>query len=228
MANPKTQPINQMKLSSTVFLTFVLCFPAFTDGRAYSFRDAFGPRFAPAQSIYLNQAPKKGLDSVHRWNQIAINATGLDHTPVSPGETRVFGEQLGPGRSSRAMAIVHIAMFDAINAITGNCRTYSGIHPDPGASMDCAIVQAAHDTLSALFPSQASKFDTLLNTDLSSIPPGQGNTKAKGIALGRIAANAILSLRANDGSQIPEPHYGIDFIPSLLPGMWRQDPISHL
>ena len=106
-----------MKLSSALFVGFAVCFPAFTDGRADSFRDALGPRFAPAQSIYSNQAPQKGLDSVHRWNQIAINATGLDHTPVAPGENRVFGEQLGPGRSSRAMAIVHIAIFDAVNAL---------------------------------------------------------------------------------------------------------------
>jgi hypothetical protein len=54
--------------------------------------------------------------AVLRWNQIAVDASGLDHTPLSEGEVRVFGHQLGPTRSSRAMAIVHIAMFDAINA----------------------------------------------------------------------------------------------------------------
>jgi hypothetical protein len=169
-----------------------------------------------------------GAELVRRWNGIAIDASGLDHTPVAPGENRVFGEQLGPGRSSRAMAIVHIAMFDAINAISGKYRTYTGIHPEPAASMEAAIVQAAHDTLAALFPSQASKFDSLLADDLSSMPPGQGNTKAKGIALGHTAADAILGLRANNGSQIPEPHVGTGFITSLLPGFWRQDPISLL
>ena len=39
------------------------------------------------------------------WNAIAMDASGLDHTPVMTGEHRVFGENLGPGRSSRAMAI---------------------------------------------------------------------------------------------------------------------------
>ena len=43
------------------------------------------------------------------------------------GDPRVFGEQLGPGRSSRAMAIVHIAMFDAVNAIARRYRSYTGI-----------------------------------------------------------------------------------------------------
>ncbi|MDO8432731.1 MAG: vanadium-dependent haloperoxidase [Candidatus Binatus sp.] len=169
-----------------------------------------------------------GVALLRRWNQIAIDASGLDHTPPAPGETRLFGEQIGPGRASRAMAIVHIAMFDAINAISGKCRTYTGIHRAPAASMDSAIVQAAHDTLSALFPSQAPTFDTLLVQDLTTMRPGQRNAKAKGIALGHRAASAILGMRANDGSQIPEPHMGVDFIPSLLPGMWRQDPISLL
>ncbi|MGH7864590.1 MAG: phosphatase PAP2 family protein [Candidatus Binataceae bacterium] len=167
-----------------------------------------------------------GAGLVRRWNGIAIDASGLDHTPVEPGETRTFGEQLGPARASRAMAIVHIAMFDAIDAIVGGYHGYTGIHPAPSASMDSAIVQAAHDTLVALFPSQASNFDAQLNDDLSDIAPGAGNTKAKGIKLGRSAAAAILSLRANDGSQIPDPHIGIDFATSDLPGKWRRDPIS--
>lgn len=126
------------------------------------------------------------------------------------------------------MAIVHIAMFDAIEAIMGTYQTYTGIHSSPQASMDAAIVQAAHDTLVALYSSQAPKFDSLLAADLNSIPNGNGNAKAKGIELGQTAANAILGMRANDGSQVPEPHFGVDFFPSMMPGYWRQDPISLL
>jgi len=167
-----------------------------------------------------------GADLVRRWNGIAIDASGLDHTPVAPGENRVFGEQLGPARASRAMAIVHIAMFDAINAIMGSYHSYTGLHPAPAASMDAAIVQAAHDTLIALFPSQASKFDSLRADDLSQIPPGAGNTKARGIDLGKSAAAAILSMRHNDGSEIADPRFGIDFFTSGEPGIWQQDPIG--
>src|SRR5438046_9351836 len=187
----KSQALNRMTLSSAFFLTFALCFPAVTDGRSDNFRDAFGPRFAPAQSIYLNQAPKKGLDSVNRCNQIAINATGLDHTPVAPGENRVFGEQLGPGRSSRAMAIVHIAIFDAVNALLGGYHSYTGVSaPQGAASMDAAISQAAHDTLVALFPSQAASFNSLLANDLTQIK--SKSEKVKGIDLGQRGAAAIL------------------------------------
>ena len=72
------------------------------------------------------------VDWIKRWNEIAINAAGLDHTPVEPGDARVFGEQLGPGRSSRAMAIVHIAIFEAVNAIAGGYESYLKLAPVRG------------------------------------------------------------------------------------------------
>jgi hypothetical protein len=162
---------------------------------------------------------------VHHWNQIAIDASGLDHTPVAPGETRTFGEQIGPGRASRAMAIVHIAVFDAVNAIAGRYQSYTGLpRAHAGTSMQAAIAQAAHDTLAALFPSQAAHFDDQLAADLASNKNGRGKTD--GIDLGQRAAAAILAMRTSDGSQRPEPKFGIDFFPSDEPGKWRQDPIS--
>jgi hypothetical protein len=165
------------------------------------------------------------LARLRYWNEIAINAAGLDHTPVAAGETRIFGEQLGPGRSSRALAIVHIAIFDAVNAIVGGYRSYTGLAPvRADTSMDAAIAQAAHDTLVALYPSQAATFDELLTEDLEQITAGR--TKAEGIALGRRAAAAILTLRGADGSQHAESRVGIDFIMGNDAGKWRQDPIS--
>jgi len=168
---------------------------------------------------------ESGLDPVHHWNHIAVDASGLDHTPVKPGENRVFGEQVGPGRASRAMAIVHIAIFEAVNAIAGSYRSYIGLAPAPaGASMNAAVAQAAHDTLAALFPSQATAFDGLLAGDLAKI--NDGTAKSDGMDLGRRAAAGILSLRTSDGSEHPEPRVGVDFITSNEPGKWRQDPIS--
>jgi membrane-associated phospholipid phosphatase len=162
---------------------------------------------------------------IHHWNQIAIDASGLDHTPVAPGDTRVFGEQLGPGRAARAMAIVHIAVFDAMNAIEGGYESYTRIAPVRGAaSVQAAIAQAAYETLTALFPSQAQAFHDELASDLATIPDGA--PKARGIDAGHRAAAAILALRAGDGSQHAEPRYGIDYLPGDGPGDWRQDPIS--
>jgi hypothetical protein len=88
--------------------------------------------FSPLRNVPPLVGPRQGLDSLHRWNVIAINATGLDHTPVPPGENRVFGEQFGPGRASRAMAIVHIAMFDALDAGVGGYTSCTGTQAAPG------------------------------------------------------------------------------------------------
>ena len=161
---------------------------------------------------------------MQRWNAIAVDATGLDHTAAQPGENRISGEQLGPGRASRAMAIVHIAIFEAANAIAGKYQSYTGFPAAPQASMETAIAQAAHDSLNLLFPAQAAPCDKLLSEDMAQIPDGPAKTS--GIDIGRRAVAAILALRANDGSAHAEPRYGIEFIPSDQPGKWRQDPIS--
>src|ERR1700746_1517326 len=212
-----------MKSSSAVLLALCLCFS--NNARALSFSDFFGPRFNGAQTTRTALAPKNAVDSIHRWNAIAINASGLDHTPVAPGELRTFGEQLGPGRSSRAMAIVHIAIFDSVTAILGGYQSYAGIQQPKGpVSLDAAVAQAAHDPLAALYPSQASKFDSLLADDLAKIT--NKNERANGVSLGQRAAAAILALRTNDGSQIPEPRLGVNYFPSDQPGHWRQDPIG--
>src|SRR5205814_6058245 len=124
------------------------------------FNAAFGPLFHRGPNVPPPVAPIQGLDALHRWNLIAINASGLDHTPVAPGENRVFGEQFGPGRASRAMAIVHIAIFDAIDAVTGQYQSFTGIKASQqSVSLRAAVGQAAHNTLASLYPSQKPIFD---------------------------------------------------------------------
>src|SRR5580700_7415624 len=95
--------------------------------------------------------PVDALDRYLMWNEIALDTTAIDHTPVDPAsgeDPRRFGEQLGPPRSAYAMAIIHIAMFDAENAITKKFVSYSGIPAVHGnVSVDRAIAQAAHDAL---------------------------------------------------------------------------------
>jgi hypothetical protein len=212
---------------------FVLASPrgGSAEGLRGGFDGAFGPRFHPDARQAppdLTHRPRHGFDRasvVRHWNQIAVDASGLDHTPVVPGETRLFGEQLGPGRAARAMAIVHLAVFEVVNAVEGDFKSYVGLpHAKLGTSMQMGVAQAAHDTLAALFPSQAAAFDTVLAEELAGIP--EGRLKINGIALGKRAASAILAARANDGSQHAEPRVGIEFLTSNDPGKWRQDPIS--
>jgi hypothetical protein len=198
--------------------------------------ELYGPRTGAAlnaATLPLAQRRSSSTAGTFRyWNQIAVDASGLDHTPVEPGPVeeppgRVFGEQLGPGRSARAMAIVHIAMFDAVNAITGGYRSYTGMTRETRpASIDAAIATAARDTLVQMFPSQKSIFDRLYNEDIARIPPSQEQRKNLGIAIGNRAATRILSRRANDGSQVAEPRLGTGWTTSSAAGHWRQDPIS--
>jgi hypothetical protein len=167
-------------------------------------------------------------DTLRYWNQVAIDASGIDHTPLQPGDARArFGEQLGPGRASRAMAIVHIAIFDAVNAIVGGYRSYTGLpRTFATTSIDAAIASAAHDTLVALFPAQKREFDELLVRDLRLIRPRDLRVKLRGIALGKAAAARILVRRANDGSLQDDPLMEGEYPGGEGPGEWRQDPIS--
>ncbi len=215
-----------------IALLFGAASSSFADGFAGGFRDALGPRFDAISNLHIAPTRRPSTfpfdpgATLRYWNQIAINASGLDHTPVAPGETRVFGEQFGPGRSSRAMAIVHIAIFDAVNAIARGHKSYANLAPvAPDVAMNAAIAQAAHDTLIALYPSQKQSFDAILADDLRLMLP-RGRPQADGIALGARTAAAILELRANDGSEHAEGRMGNSYIPGVDPGEWRQDPIG--
>src|SRR2546423_11061790 len=95
-----------------------------------------GPQFSAVEL----KAPSAGAtasfaataaDAIAHWNQVAVDASGLDHTPVAVGDPRVFGEQLGPVRAARAIAIVHIAVFDSVNAVIGGFQQQSEIHSSP-------------------------------------------------------------------------------------------------
>jgi hypothetical protein len=214
--------------AATLLAAVVLAWvPASAQDAAASFDEALGAQFeASPNAVTQRPRPPRGLDAVRTWNRIAIDASGLDHTPVPPGDPRVFGEQIGPGRASRAMAIVHIAVFESVNAIAGGYKSYVGLPRVFGpVSMEAAVSQAAHDTLVVLFPSQAASFDADLADYMASFR-ADTSARNRGVDLGRRAAKAILALRAADGSAHPEPRVNIDFIPSDQPGWWRQDPIS--
>src|SRR3989454_10930547 len=149
---------------STLFPYTTLFRSAGADGIQGGLRDALGPRFDarpnPREPRRRRQRGPGVTDRLRHWNQIAVDASGVDHTPVPPGDPRVFGEQFGPGRSSRALAIVPIAVFDAVNAVVGGFQSYTRLRAaSQDASVEAAIALAAHHTLAALFPSQKADFD---------------------------------------------------------------------
>jgi hypothetical protein len=228
-------PVMTMARASTVLIlgSLLAAFGATADAESpRTERDFLGPQFEP-RPLHA-PTPETGrprrfavaADTLRYWNQVAVDASGLDHTPPAAGEDRGFGEQLGPGRSGRAMAIVHIAMFDAVNAIVGGYQSYTGIPRAPrSASIDAAIAQAAHDTLIAVFPSQRARLDELLANDLTQIR-GDWSAQRQGIRVGRRAAAAILAMRENDGSPGADPQMESEWVTSDEPGRWRQDPIG--
>jgi len=144
-------------------------------------------------------------DAVLDWNVIAVN------TAVTNGQN--------PYAQARYAAIVQLAVFESVNAITGEYHPYLGtIVAPPGACPEAAAIQAAYRVLSTYFPASASTLAADRAKSLASIPDGQAKTD--GIATGDAAALAMIALRANDGSspaqfKIPGPP---------VPGEWQATP----
>jgi hypothetical protein len=181
--------------------------------------------FCVSNTATLRSGDGGSLAAILKWNHVVIDMSGVDHMPSNQGPPHTFGQQVGPCRAARAMAIIHIAMFETLIAIDGGHQSYVGLPAVAGPhSRAAAIAQAAHDTAVGLYPSQSAECDAKLAAELALIPGGAAKTN--GVALGSAAAAAILAMRANDGSNHPEPLVNVDYIPSQNPGFWRQDPIS--
>jgi len=122
--------------------------------------------------------------------------------------------------STRNFAILHAAVYDAVNNIDGTFTPYLVRLPEVSrhASRPAAADQAAHDVLIALYPAFQATLDSDLQHDLAQI--SDGHNKADGIAVGQTVAAQILSLRSNDGSGITPP----PFIPGNHPGDYQLTP----
>jgi len=144
-------------------------------------------------------------DAVLDWNVIAVN------TAVANGQS--------PFAQARSAAIVQLAVFESVNAITGEYHPYLGtIVAPPDASPDAAAIQAAYRVLRTYFLASALTLDAERANSLASIPDGQAKTD--GIATGEAAALAMIALRANDGSSPPQ--FKIPGPP--VPGEWQATP----
>jgi len=145
-------------------------------------------------SLFFGSAAARA-DVVLDWNTIAVN------TAVANGQS--------PFAQARFAAIVQLAVFESVNAITREYHPYLGtIVAPPGACPEAAAIQAAYRVLSTYFPASASSLDAERANSLASIPDGLAKTD--GIATGEAAALAMIALRANDGSspaqfKIPGP-----------------------
>ena len=128
---------------------------------------------------------------------------------------------------TRSAAIVHVAMFDAVNSIDRRYTPYRAQSPAAaGTSREAAAAAAAHFALVRLYPDQAKDFDSFYQTSLTTVPDGQ--PKSNGIQLGEAVAAEILALRAKDGANAPNSYRpytvaGI-YVPTALPvaASWGQ------
>jgi hypothetical protein len=155
-----------------------------------------------AASLVLPVARVAYADEVTNWNAI------LERT-VAP--TPHFLQ-------SRSAAIVQLAVFEAVNAIVGDYEPYLGtVDAPPWASPEAATVAAAYRTLVALHPEAIAMLNAERADSLTAIRDGPA--KDAGLAAGEAAADAILSLRANDGWNIVVP-----YTPLTDPGHWRPTP----
>ena len=120
-------------------------------------------------------------DVVSDWNVIMLTA--------------ISGQN--PFAQARFAAITQMAVFEAVNAITGDYRPYLGRMSAPaGSSAEAAAVAAAHRVLLTYFPGTASVLDAARANSLAQIP--DGSAKVNGIAAGEAAAALMIALRAND------------------------------
>src|SRR6187401_3251860 len=112
----------------------------------------------------------------------------------------------GGPQIQRTLAMVHLAMFDAVNAIEPRYRPYLMLPaPPPGASPEAAAAAAARGVLVRLFPGQQGALDSLLVTSLAAIPDGEA--KNDGIQYGDLVAQATYLIRLTDHILDPGPIY---------------------
>jgi hypothetical protein len=135
--------------------------------------------------ILLSAAHAAQADTIPDWNLITAKTL----------QTAKGGRGLA---HSRVYAMVHGAMFDAVNAIERRYHFYAAdLKAAPGASPDAAAAAAAHTVLVELYPLQQEMLGAALAASLANVQEGQ--PKADGVALGKAAAEKMLALRRDDG-----------------------------
>ena len=159
----------------------------------------------------LTALPPLCADEVTDWNQNMLTAA--------------FTANLGPIPTSRVAAMVHSAVFDAIDGIH---QRYAPVHVEatapPGASPRAAAAQAAHDILVDLFPSQQATLDAQLAASIAQLveqhDDSPGKAVERGLAWGQYVAGQIWAWRKADGFNTVLP----PFLGGTDPGEWRPTP----
>ena len=149
----------------------------------------------------------------------------LEAQPYSAAVIRTWhtlaaAQPANPLRQSRALAMMHAAMHDAVNGAVPRFEAHASALSDPDAHPEAAAAAAAHRVLVALFPAGRPAFDAQLAASLGAVP--DGGAEDAGVALGAAVGDAIVAGRADDGMDIPDP-----FMPLPGPGVWEPTPPAY-
>jgi membrane-associated phospholipid phosphatase len=157
----------------------------------------------PAEVRTANYAAPK-RDVVLLWNDTALMAIKADRTP--------------PPIAARNLAVVHAAVYDAVNAVYATHEPYRVIAAaKPGSSAAAAAAVAAHRVLLSLYPRLVERFDAALDESLASV--AEGPAKTDGIALGQAVAEKMLEWRQSDA-----PAQQSEYASSSALGRWQPTP----
>ena len=138
------------------------------------------------------------------WNAVMMAAIRLDTT--------------GPTLSTRNLAILHLAINDAVNSVARTHQPYAfQVEPAPGTSIEAAAAAAGYSVVIALYPGIRARADETFERWRAGVP--DADAIQDGIALGTDMARRVLGLRAGDGAATDVP-----YIPSAEPGQWRRTP----
>src|SRR5207244_13108870 len=152
--------------------------------------------------------PAQPVNAVIEWNRTLL---AIVRTP---------GAQPSSIHSTRNFAIVHAAMYDAVNNIEAKFSPYLVSLPNVprSASEIAAADEAAHDVLVSLYPAFHASLDRELQQDLVQVPDNE--RKAQGVAVGQAVAAQILVARSTDGANVTPPLY----LPGSQPGDYQLTP----
>ncbi len=130
----------------------------------------------------------------------------------------IRADNTGPTVSTRNLAILNVATYDAVNSITRTHQPYRfQLDAAPDTSVEAAVIAAGREVMLALYPTFRARTDELYETQVAALP--STSQVAAGLALGREIALRVLALRAADGSTTDVP-----YIPSSAPGQWQRTP----
>src|SRR5437763_2068800 len=152
--------------------------------------------------------PAQPVNAVIEWNRTLL---AIVRTP---------GAQPATVHSTRNLAILHAAIYDAVNIIGPKFSPYFVRLSDVprSASKIAAADKAARDVLVSLYPAFQASLDTELEQDLALLPDNE--RKAQGIVVGRAVASQLLAARSADGANVTPPPY----IPGTQPGDYQLTP----